>query len=142
MVKLDEYVYDYENKIIKCIIKVKNVSFQKRVYARISFNNWKNYYDLDAIYITSENAPTRATNSSHSGHNVHANATSYDKFGFCIVIPEKNTSTTIDSTTKPLDDCILRIEFALCYQESNGVCYWDSNGGDNYKFQCFYNKNT
>jgi hypothetical protein len=110
MVKLDEYVYDYENKIIKCIIKVKNVSFQKRVFARISFNNWKNYYDLDAIYITSENAHVnRANTNSHSHHSASPQAlasssTTYDKFGFCIVIPEKNTSSNVDIASKPLDD--------------------------------------
>lgn len=133
LIKLDEYVYDYENKIIKCIIKVKNVSFEKRVYARISFNSWKSFYDLDAIYMRSETSPR----------------VSYDYFGFCILIPEKsavaNNASSENSTgvaQRPLDDCNLRIEFALCYQINGATCHWDNNGGDNYKFQCFFNKNN
>jgi hypothetical protein len=143
MIKMDEYIYDYENKLIKCIIKVKNVSFEKRVFARISFNNWKTFYDLDAIFIRSETIQNNKFSSSPPSM-----STNYDYFGFCIVIPEKNSLTllnensTVVGGTRPLDDCIVRIEFALCYQvnDDTNQSFWDNNGGENYKFQCFFNK--
>ena len=143
MIKMDDYIYDYENKLIKCIIKVKNVSFEKRVFARISFNNWKTFYDLDAIFIRSETIQNNKFSSSPSSM-----STNYDYFGFCIVIPEKNSPTLLNENStgvggaRPLDDCIVRIEFALCYQvnDDTNQSFWDNNGGENYKFQCFFNK--
>lgn len=128
VLKLNEYLFDYENQIIKCIVKVKNLSFKKRVFARVTFNNWKSNFDMDAMYLRAdEMAPN-----------------SYDFFGFCIIIPDKSTLVSSSSvfggkqSASPFDDCICRIEFALCC-EQNGVSYWDSNGGENYKFQCFFN---
>jgi hypothetical protein len=111
IIKLDEHKYDYENGIIKCIVKVKNVSFEKKIIARISFNSWQSFYDLEAIYVRSDE------------HKV------FDYFGFCIVIPMTSKQIT-------------RIEFALCYTtlDGRGQTYWDNNGGENYKFQCFFNK--
>ena len=154
MLKLDDYVFDYENKMIKCIIKVKNVSFEKRVFARISFNNWKTFYDLDAIFIRSDAGNSLKMSSSPSQSQA---VFGFDYFGFCIVIPDKSSSSppssinensvasgsTGTAPTHPLDDCIVRIEFALCYQvgvDDSAQSYWDNNGGENYKFQCFFNK--
>ncbi len=126
VIKLDDYSYDYENKLIKCIIKVRNLSYKKRVFARISFNNWKSFYDLDAIYIRSDMHKT--------------NPNQHDYFGFCILIPEKASSTSSsEAQTKPIEDCTLRIEFAICYKQ-DAVEHWDNNSGENYKFQCFFNK--
>ena len=149
MIKLDEYVYDYENRMIKCVIKVKNVSFEKRVFARITFNNWKTFYDLDAIFIRSENSQAKYSSSPSSS----STTLSYDYFGFCILIPDKNSAQVFNEnsigasasgvTARPLDDFIVRIEFALCYEQNDtGQSYWDNNGGENYKFQCFFNKSS
>ena len=130
IIKLDDYSYDYENKLIKCIIRVKNLSFKKRVYARISFNNWKSFYDLDAIYIRSDMYKTTSLNPNQ-----------HDYFGFCILIPEKASTSSGESQAKPIDDCTLRIEFAICYKQ-DGVEHWDNNSNENYKFQCFFNKTS
>lgn len=129
VIKLEDYIYDYENKIIKCIVKVRNLSFEKRVFARISFNNWKSFYDLDAIFIRTDKGPKDKATS-------HV----YDFFGFCIIIPEKSSEPMIfDPEAKQVEERTLRIEFALCCVQ-NAVTFWDSNFGENYKFQCFYNK--
>ncbi|CAF0942680.1 unnamed protein product [Brachionus calyciflorus] len=132
LIRLDDFIYDYENKIIKCIVKVRNLSYDKHVYARITINNWKSFYDLDAIYIRSDK------NSSKDKINSQQLVT-YDYFGFCIVIPEKTNLPVMTVDSKPFDDCTLRVEFALCCIQ-NGSEFWDNNCGDNYKFQCFYNK--
>jgi hypothetical protein len=141
VIKLDNYIYDYENKIIKCIVRVKNICYEKRVYARITFNNWKTSYDLTAFYINSE---TIQTTRSHSQ--------TFDYFGFCIIIPERSSLSSDNNNnsnmqparvSSSLEDCIYRIEFALCFEEKQSkTCHWDSNGGENYKFQCFFNKTS
>lgn len=137
------------------ILKVKNLSYEKKVYARITFNGWRTSFDLDAMYLRPDSAQPNM----------------FDSFGFCIIIPDKSTlvsssslygitpSTSIgglsisgggvgggsgvtssgaSSSSSKMDDCFCRIEFALCTRQ-NGLDYWDNNGGDNYKFQCFYN---
>lgn len=110
IIKLDEFKFDHENAIIKCIIKVKNISFQKRVFARISFNLWQTFADLDAIYVRSSSSQDA------------------DYFGFCVVIP-RNLKIT-------------RIEFAVCLKIERDLTFWDNNGGENYKFQCFFNNDN
>jgi len=151
IVKLDDYIFDYENKIIKCIIKVRNLAYNKRVFARISMNNWKTYHDLDAMFVNSDHAPTSTHSNVPTQSTLHLPTSamstdafiplvneshlmpsySYDYFGFCIIIPDKGT----------MDDYTLRIEFALCFVCDN-TTYWDNNAGENYKFQCFFNKNS
>ena len=116
LIKLDNYIYDYENKIIKCIVRVKNICYEKNIYARITFNNWKSNYDLNAFYIKSEGNTMSNKNFSNS----------FDYFGFCIIIPEKSSLSSDNSVNKQsstvassgLDDCIYRIEFALCLLSS------------------------
>jgi hypothetical protein len=151
IVKLDDYIFDYENKIIKCIIKVRNLAYNKRVFARISMNNWKTFHDLDAMFVNSDHAPTSTHSNVATQSTLHLPTSamqtdafvplvneshlipsySYDYFGFCIIIPDKGT----------MDDYTLRIEFALCFVCEN-TTYWDNNAGENYKFQCFFNKNS
>lgn len=129
VIKLEEYLFDYENQIVKCIAKVRNLSFEKRVFARITFNSWRTHYDLDAMYLRPDNTQPNQ----------------FDSFGFCIIIPEKSLLVSSSSlfggssgTSGKMDDCFCRIEFALCCQQG-GNEFWDNNGGENYKFQCFYN---
>lgn len=160
VVRLDDYVYDYENKLIRCIIKVRNLHYVKRVYARITFNNWKTHYDMDAMYIKSDPPPSTPYTQIHHLHahgsgvsggsssnlvlHGHSRPYNYDYFGFCILLPERNDQAA--KLINPLssiasDDCTLRVEFALCFQWDNGKnTVWDNNSGENYKFQCFYNK--
>ncbi len=128
VLKLDDFIFDYENKLIKCVIKVKNLSYDKRIFARLTFNNWKKYNDLEAIYVKSESSKSSSVTIPHY---------SYDYFAFCIIIPEKSNAVT-DSKHSAIEECTLRIEFALCYEESNNT-HWDNNFNENYKFQCFYN---
>jgi hypothetical protein len=140
LIKLDNYIYDYENRLIKCMARVKNICFEKRVFARITFNHWKSSYDLDAFYVKSETVPAVST----VGSFAKSSKESFDYFGFCIVIPERtslfNDNTNTSGSRTAMDDCIYRIEFALCFRENQRTDHWDNNAGENYKFQCFFNK--
>jgi hypothetical protein len=145
VVKLDNYIYDYENRLIKCMVRVRNICFEKSVFARITFNNWKSFYDLSAFFIKSETVAATGTSPPfRSG----GQQQTFDYFGFCIIIPERtsllndNSSSSITSGAKVSfkDDCIYRIEFALCLRDNRRVEHWDNNAGENYKFQCFFNK--
>ena len=129
---LDEYVYDYENKIVRCMVKVKNISFSKKVYGRITFDSWKSSFDLNAGYVRNDTMDIE-----NSSEFSYLNKSKHDYFGFCIIIPEKSNNA-VKPTSK--SDSTVRIEFALCYQLSDNESYWDNNLGQNYKFQCFYNK--
>ena len=126
-VQFDDYHFDYQNRIIKCIVKVKNICYKKRVFARITFNNWKNCYDLDAIYTKSESLSYKSILRSNEAKQKLSFL--YDYFGFCIILPEKQSD---------FEENKLRIEFALCF-ETGQTSFWDNNLGENYKFKCFYN---
>lgn len=145
LIRLDSYVYDSENKIIRCMVRVKNMCFDKKVFARTTFNNWKTSFDLNAIYVKSENMAIQPKSTTESRPLISNASGSNDFFAFCIIIPDRNSIPNItDGTNKQLisaDEFTLRIEFALCYVTSNNT-YWDNNLGQNYKFQCFFNRNS
>lgn len=132
---LDEYVYDYENKIIRCMVKVKNISFNKKVFGRVTFDNWKKSIDLNAVYVRNDTLDMEHSMSSEFNY---LNKSKHDYFAFCIIIPEKTNANTDAKTS--IGDSTVRIEFALCYQLSENESYWDNNLGQNYKFQCFFNR--
>ena len=48
--KLIDYLFDNESRILKFLIRVKNLSFEKHVFVRFTFNNWKSFTDIDAFY--------------------------------------------------------------------------------------------
>ena len=148
-VRLESYAYDFENKIIRCMCRVRNLSFDKRVFARITFNNWKSSFDLNAIYVKSEQLsvqPRSSTALVERGSPLNTIAAgSHDFFSFCIIIPDKNSillnKDHINKQATAADEFSLRIEFALCYETPNNI-NWDNNLGQNYKFQCFFNRNS
>ena len=150
-IRLDNYVFDYENKMIRCMVRVRNLSFKKRVFARITFNNWKSSFDLNAIYVKSENFTIQLRNQTNSPADAHPNhptssaPCSNDFFSFCIIIPDKNSilqnKENINRQASAADEFSLRIEFALCYETPSNT-YWDNNLGQNYKFQCFFNRTS
>lgn len=130
-IRLEDYVYDYENKMIRCMIKVRNITFKKRVFARVSLNNWSSFHDLNAVYVKSENQKEKMGNQSFQN-------CSFDFFGFCLIIPDRSVSKESGEDER-IDT---RIEFALCYEGADFESYWDNNDGQNYKFQCFFNKRS
>ncbi|KAL7844020.1 hypothetical protein SRHO_G00225590 [Serrasalmus rhombeus] len=83
-------------------VKVKNLSFEKSVKVRLTFDTWKNYTDVDCQYVRD----------TYTG-------TDRDTFSFEVDLPEQ---------VPPHE----RVEFAVFYVV-NGVTYWDSNKGKNYR---------
>uniref|UniRef100_A0A0B7ATG6 CBM21 domain-containing protein n=2 Tax=Arion vulgaris TaxID=1028688 RepID=A0A0B7ATG6_9EUPU len=84
-------------------IKVKNISFEKHVFVRLSLDEWETYEDTDATYVPGLGL----------GFADH-----FDTFSFRIDIP-------------PKFDVSKAVQFAVCFEE-NGHKHWDSNGCNNY----------
>ncbi|TGZ61974.1 hypothetical protein CRM22_007687 [Opisthorchis felineus] len=94
-------------------IKVKNMSFEKQVWLRLTTDNWHSYTDHMALY-----------NPQLSGTRIHT-ASRFDTFTFHVkVTPQLPTAEQCE-----------KIEFAIRYIAGlDGSCgqYWDNNNGKNY----------
>lgn len=109
--KLEKKCVSLENVIVKDMdeivtgtIKVKNLSFEKEVFIRLSFDQWKSHQDVAAKFVPSgiEGAPTP-----------------YDTFAFTASIPSSAAKNKA-------------VEFCVCYRSKAGE-FWDNNDGANYK---------
>lgn len=111
--KLERECVSLENVILKDYnligtIKVKNISFEKTVRVRCTFDGWETNTDIVASYVP---------NNSMDGHS--SVAARYDTFKFEMSVP-------------PTTDFSKKIQFCICYEVGNSQ-YWDNNGGDNYE---------
>ncbi|XP_062622215.1 protein phosphatase 1 regulatory subunit 3B-like isoform X1 [Saccostrea cucullata] len=89
--KLEKYCVSLENVIIRDYtvlgtVKVKNLSFEKKVFLRCTFDSWETHMDVDSKYV-----PYSDTN------------TVFDTFSFEFEVP-----TNFDQQKK--------MEFAVCYE--------------------------
>ncbi|XP_064631046.1 protein phosphatase 1 regulatory subunit 3B-like [Lineus longissimus] len=114
--KLNTQNVSLENVILKDYnvmgtIKVKNLSFNKNVFVRCSFDSWKSSMDIVATYV-----PCGADDSSAQ--------VMYDTFSFEITVP----------STLKLNQAV---EFCICYECDEGQ-FWDSAEGRNYKVVSTY----
>lgn len=106
--KLERNNISLENVILKELtsisgtIKVKNISFEKRVFIRITFDKWSSFTDHEASYIKN-----------FCDDNI------YDTFQFNIAVP------------KSFDPVTQKVEFCVCF-ESDKSQFWDNNGDGNY----------
>jgi len=87
-------------------IKVKNISFEKKVFVRYSSDSWQTSQDFEARYV-----PPVGINSNHS----------FDTFSF-----EFEISTEMDPHNL--------IQFAVCFETPSNQ-FWDSNSGQNYEIK-------
>ena len=107
--KIEKNCVSLENVILRDYnvlgtIKVKNICFDKKVFARCTFDSWSTSLDIEAKYVQPPG--------DSSGHSV-------DTFSFELDIP-----VDFDSTKK--------IQFCVCFQTPTGE-HWDSNNGENYE---------
>lgn len=120
-------------------IKVKNLSYNKQVFVRCSFNNWQSYQDFSAQYVANDcyttSQPSSVTSSPMSSS---LSATFYalnkpdyqpihkdfDTFRFEFQLPTNTNSNGSSSNST--------IQFCVCYK-SDQTEYWDSNDGKNYE---------
>ncbi|XP_021341424.1 protein phosphatase 1 regulatory subunit 3B-like isoform X2 [Mizuhopecten yessoensis] len=84
-------------------VKVKNISFEKNVFVRCTFDSWETSEDIVATYVP---------NSSKQSGNI------FDTFSFEIEVP-----TNFDRSKS--------IQFAVCFDAKHQQ-FWDSNDGINY----------
>lgn len=108
--KLQRNVVSLENVILKDYtvagtIKVKNVSFEKKVLVRYTYDSWETHVDVSGTFIPGPG------DSGGKGNE-------YDTFTFEFEVP-------------PACDMSKSIQFAVCY-EANNTQYWDNNEGNNY----------
>ncbi|XP_077992300.1 protein phosphatase 1 regulatory subunit 3B-like [Glandiceps talaboti] len=114
--KLEKGNVGLENVIIKDsntimgTVKVKNISFEKRVKVRYTYDDWASSKDVFATY-----APP---NIGFGQMNCAAAPERYDTFSFEFQIP-------LNSNAK-------KIEFCVCF-ESDGSIFWDNNHDKNYQ---------
>uniref|UniRef100_A0A2C9JZQ3 CBM21 domain-containing protein n=2 Tax=Biomphalaria glabrata TaxID=6526 RepID=A0A2C9JZQ3_BIOGL len=106
--KINRSLVSLENVILRDYtvegtIKVKNISFEKHVFVRLSLDEWETFEDIDASYVPGPGL---------------SYTEAYDTFTFKMEI-----SPTFDVSKK--------IQFAVCFEE-NGHQHWDSNDGKNY----------
>lgn len=107
--KVEKNCVSLENVILRDYnvlgtIKVKNICFDKKVFARCTYDSWETSQDVEAKYVQPPG--------DNSGH-------SMDTFSFDFDIP-----TNFDMDKK--------IQFCICYQTPSGE-FWDSNNGANYE---------
>lgn len=106
--KVSKNLVALENVILKDYtiegtIKVKNITFEKQVFVRISWDEWETFKDINTTYIPGPGSSYTDT---------------FDTFSFKIDIP-------------PNFDVSKKVQFAVCFME-NGNEHWDSNDGNNY----------
>ncbi|CAL8278873.1 unnamed protein product [Merluccius merluccius] len=86
-------------------VRVRNLSFEKAVHVRITFDAWHSHCDVACAYVLSTYPDSE-----------------HDTFSFEVTLPDAAPAQTADG----------RIEFAICY-EARGAVHWDSNQGENYR---------
>ena len=131
------------NVIVCGTIFVVNVSYDKSVFVRCTFDDWKSYVDVLAIY--TERAPVGVLASGVGEGGYLLSRSDVDIFTFSIEVPrtipcqsaevDTDEETTGTSVSKMKID---GIEFAVCYEAryiDGWRRMWDNNDGDNYKFE-------
>ena len=111
--KVDKNCVSLENVILKDYnligtVRVKNISFEKAVRVRCTFDGWETHTDISASYVP--NNPVVGQSST---------ASRYDTFKFEMSVP-------------PTMDFSKKIQFCVCY-EVNNAQFWDNKGGANYE---------
>ncbi|XP_029999429.1 protein phosphatase 1 regulatory subunit 3C-B-like isoform X1 [Sphaeramia orbicularis] len=106
--RLEESMVVLENcsvteQAIQGTVRVRNISFQKDVHVRITFDSWQSYKDVPCTYLQKRFGGPQT-----------------DIFEFDIAIPK-----VLDAKRK--------IEFCLCYLPGgHAQPFWDNNNGENY----------
>ena len=83
-------------------VKVKNISFEKEVIVRVTWDDWKSQQDIFCTY-------NKAYGPATCAHVI------FDTFSFKITLPPSSK----------------RLEFCICFRTDQQE-YWDNNKGHNY----------
>jgi len=111
-VALENVIVKKDDDLLTGTIKVKNVTFEKHVFVRATFDCWANQIDFPAIFVK---------------QGASAIAALFDTFSFSIKVPESAKRFGL-------------IEMCIGYRTPFGE-YWDNNNGRNYKLACVVRRN-
>lgn len=135
--------------VINGTVVVANLAFEKRVFARCTFDGWRSCVDVGATY--AGRVPICLPSTSDG----HLHVTDADKFAFSIDVPSPaDQSGNSHDDSSPVDDDVggLRhgsdpsaaaaaVEFAVCYEArcaDGWRSMWDNNGCVNYSLDYVY----
>ncbi|KAJ3033292.1 protein phosphatase 1, regulatory subunit [Rhizophlyctis rosea] len=105
-------------------LHVKNLAFEKVVSARYSFDNWKTYTDVKAVYVTSLMLPSGGGSVvTDGGWGGDVRLEQVDRFLVTLELPEDEGDGW--------DEGVERVEMCFKY-EVRGEVFWDNNFGRNY----------
>nr|CAD7407739.1 unnamed protein product [Timema poppensis] len=103
-VSLENVIVRESEDIVVGTVKVRNISFHKEVFVRLTSDKWATHEDAFCTYV--EN---------NVGCVVPSTYVLYDTFSFRLTLP-------------PRSRCV---EFCVCFRGETGE-FWDNNGGKNY----------
>ena len=116
---LYEVHYDPTNDVIECAVIVRDLTYHKTVFSRVTATHWTAHRDIAGAWV--------------DRHNVPVDNRCEEQFRtelFRVTIP---LSGLVDRRNGKLRD-VAEIEFAMCFKAGNGE-YWDNNAGRNYYFK-------
>lgn len=111
-VSLENVIVRESESLVVGTVKVKNLSFDKEVIVRVTYDQWKSQEDIQCTY------------SSLSGPGAGGAYALFDTFSFKLTLPPSSKRS---------------VEFCVCFR-CNGQEYWDSNNVSIYHGQLI-NKN-
>lgn len=98
-VSLENVIVRESESIVVGTVKVRNLSFNKEVIVRVTYDKWKSQEDIQCTY------------SNLGGPPVAGAYALFDTFSFKLTLPPASKRS---------------VEFCVCYR-SDGQEYWDSN---------------
>ncbi|CCH41873.1 hypothetical protein BN7_1412 [Wickerhamomyces ciferrii] len=114
---LERISIDEENDCILGVIAVKNLSFEKKIHIRYTFDHWKTVIEIESFYIENESIPKVLKRSN------------YDRFKFKIPL----------INFKFMSESKIKVFFCIRYRYKqinlNEVEIWDNNNYKNYEIE-------
>jgi len=115
-VSLENVIVRSPDRRIVGTVKVRNLSYDKAVFVRFTYDRWTGHEDTQCTYVQNNAMVNAAANGSCSATGPAPNvAAIYDTFSFQLPLPINAAS----------------MEFAVCYKSADFEC-WDNNDGLNY----------
>jgi Carbohydrate/starch-binding module (family 21) len=124
--------------VISGTVLVANLAYEKRVFARCTFDGWRSFVDVNATY--AGRAPIGVPSTSDG----HLQVTDADKFAFSIDVPPPAEQSDDSDDNAVFDDGVCgrrcdgrstAVELAVCYEArcaDGWRSLWDNNGNVNY----------
>lgn len=103
---LENVIVRESESVVVGTVKVRNLSFDKEVVVRVTYDHWKSQEDIQCTY-------SNLGGSQGGGGGAYA---LFDTFSFKLTLPPSSKRS---------------VEFCVCFR-ANGQEYWDSNSVSKY----------